>query len=128
MAKIIYLVIASIAAFMIFLLCVGFGYGLNKHPCPHDAFVRKHLCQDCRTPGDALEYSHSRLAQGIHINTVLFGDPNFELIEDQFCQNIERLVTYNCDLARNISYHQGSCKAKHHTTTGHLFYREMDCV
>ena len=124
MSKLFYLVIVS----AMFLMCVGQADGWYNSSCPHPTFVQKHLCRYCQTPEDALEFSKSRTAKNIHINTVLFGDPGFEKIGGQYCQNIDRVQIYNCYLKRDICYPVGSrCLTKHHISTGHLYYKEMDC-
>nr|XP_040582613.1 uncharacterized protein LOC121131141 [Lepeophtheirus salmonis] len=50
--------------------------------CPHRMFVNKHLCVDCKTLEDALEFSQDRQTYGrTNVNTMFLGSSDFEFRE-----------------------------------------------
>jgi len=101
--------------------------------CPHPNFVAKHLCLDCLTEEDALEFSRDRnRIQATAVNTVFFGNSSFTSVSpkstEQLCENDVPLLTYNCNIQRNECRLVGNeCKGKHSTDNGHLFYKEVKC-
>ena len=125
MVKIVNQVVVTI----LFVFClVGLGEGLQHHSCPHPKFVQKHLCTYCKTPEDALKFSRSRNQKFVKINTVLFGDPSFEKINDKFCQNTEGVEIYDCNLRKGKCDKKGkNCTTKHHTASGHLEFKNIKC-
>jgi hypothetical protein len=70
----------SLALVYLVMLPLPIAVGIGIDSCPHPSFVRKHLCLDCRTEADALDFSKGRM--DTNANTVLFGNPTFEVTSD----------------------------------------------
>lgn len=95
--------------------------------CPHRSFLRKHVCQNCRTTADALEFSKGR--QDTVVNTVLLGRLNFRHDNTKIgrCTH-DAVQAMKCNLQTNTCQVMGqSCVSSHDTGNGHLFYREIKC-
>ncbi|CAB4062869.1 unnamed protein product [Lepeophtheirus salmonis] len=98
--------------------------------CPHEMFVNKHLCVDCKTLQDALEFSRNRQSYGdTNVNTVFFSSSVFESKKgdrELVCVNTTPLRAVKCTLSSNHCYEMGSnCIGKHAVSNGHLFYHEI---
>ncbi len=69
----------SIMPFLTGIMVVFGGQGTAS--CPHPAFIKKHVCIDCKDEKDALEFSKPRRFDTGR-NTVVFGTPGYKKIDN----------------------------------------------
>ena len=97
--------------------------------CPHAIFLEKHVCSDCITNEDALEFSKLvRTGQRFTgQNSVIIGEPMFKVIGGR-CVNDPGVTVIQCNLQSNFCYKKGNdCTTQHDTSNGHLYYQEIYC-
>ena len=101
----------------------------RRNECPHPAFLRKHFCPNC-DEDEAMQLSRGRQRGNRRIpkNTVLTGSTTFTRRNNGMCVNEDPVPVYNCNVNQNRCRKQGDrCIASHHTETGHLYYRDIEC-
>jgi len=103
--------------------------------CPHDRFLAKHVCNDCRSEEAALQYSRNRPDPGpLNTVVVLDGSPDYSL---DF-RNGERICKAEADVAMvwqcrtdrgycNKQRENQRCTFHHAVNNGHFFYQWMTC-
>lgn len=109
-----------------------------KVQCPHNLFVRKHLCPNCTTERDALEVSKRRLDfSPTMVNGVLFGskeDHFWEKVTNlnehkTLCKNKVGWVHFTCNVNANRCRRNGkNCFTLHDTENGHFYYQKTICM
>ena len=110
----------------------------NNNRCPHNMFVRKHLCANCSSEEDALEISKRRVKfSPTVVNGVIFGneDNNFwETVTNlhghkTLCKNKVGMMHYTCNLKANRCRRNGkNCFTLHDTENGHFYYQKTVCT
>ena len=109
-----------------------------KVQCPHNLFVRKHLCANCSSEEDALEISKRRVKfSPTVVNGVIFGDKdddNWEVVTNlhgfkTLCKNKIGMMHYTCNLNANRCRRNGkNCFTLHDTENGHFYYKKTVCT
>ncbi len=106
--------------------------------CPHERFLARHLCEDCRTLEDAANFCKFGLSPTSR-NTVFFGHPRYEVktYKSDRCGNIDGVKTAICRLTTEkdvtglskfeCTFLGECCYAEHSTSSGHLFFHEIFC-
>ena len=102
---------------------------LKSNGCPHPTFVLKHLCKDCNTNQDALDFSKERRIgrYKTNKNSVVFGSPGYKFDGGEDCvSDPVKIVT--CTLNTGHCVENGhNCICKHSNRNGHLFYQDIRC-
>ena len=105
--------------------------------CPHNLFVRKHLCTNCSSEKDALEISKRRVKfSPTVVNGVIFGNEDDNLWETvkllegkTLCKNKIGMMHYTCNLKANRCRRNGkNCFTLHDTENGHFYYQKTVCT
>ena len=113
---------------LLVLLLIGLQIGFHHESCPHPAFITKHLCRDCATEEDALEFSKPRKHQ-TGLNSVLAGNVSFEINDHGRCQNEELATVFECNLqTENCKLRGRNCTTYHNTGNGHMYYQNTFCT
>lgn len=112
--------------------------GISNIQCPHNMFVKKHLCENCSSEEDALEISKRRVKfSPTVVNGVIFGneDDNFwETVRNlhghkTLCKNKIGMMHYTCNLKANRCRRNGkNCFTLHDTENGHFYYQKTVCT
>ena len=104
--------------------------GLDE--CPHEAFLRKHVCDWCVDENDALDFSRGRRGvDSTNVNSVVVGGSSEFAREgaDGRCVNLEPLRVMNCVMDIRRCRLQGErCTTYHDTGNGHMYYRDTNCT
>ena len=106
--------------------------------CPHNMFVRKHLCANCSSEEDALKISKRRVNfSPTVVNGVIFGNEDDNLWETvtnlpghkTLCKNKIGMMHYTCNLNANRCRRNGkNCFTLHDTENGHFYHRKTVCT
>jgi len=103
--------------------------GSESNDCPNSRFVAKHMCTDCHSEKDALEFSIKRnLKYPTSLNTVFVGNSTFSLNHNGHCVNTSPMMAFNCRTNLGSCVVKGNrCTGPHHAGNGHLYYNEITC-
>ena len=139
----------SIAFFALAALCLLRHYFLEAQPipssigCPHDNFVKKHVCEYCSTKEDAENFMEKNTNFGsrrtkntvfgvaeITENLIQYELMNFNNEEACLSKTFQRTWTctkpYGAD-SWQCNRDQGYCKSLTARNNGHLFYNNIEC-
>merc|ERR1711915_271580 len=108
--------------------------------CPHPKYLHDHVCSDCHTAEQALEFSRKKWSPS-GVNTVLVLDENkqvednYKLVEEPnevVCLSRQpATIIWQCRTDRgycNVMHRNMVCTFYHADRNGHFFYNRMaDC-